>query len=89
MKVIYYIVKKVGYLGIDTRFLVTGAEAMHLNDAIGAQIVIKKIYCHHERGASMAAEAYARIANKPALLNVTTGPGVVNAINGVFGAKVK
>ena len=59
---------------------------MHLNDAIGACPCFNKIYCHHEQGASMAAEAYARIANKPALLNVTTGPGGINALNGVFGA---
>ena len=34
----------------------------------------------------MAAEGYARITNTPAVLNVTTGPGGVNALNGVFGA---
>ncbi len=34
----------------------------------------------------MAAEGYARITNSPALLNVTTGPGGINALNGVFGA---
>jgi acetolactate synthase-1/2/3 large subunit len=34
----------------------------------------------------MAAEGYARIAGKPAVVNVTTGPGGINALNGVFGA---
>jgi acetolactate synthase-1/2/3 large subunit len=34
----------------------------------------------------MAAESYGRLSNKPALVNVTTGPGGINAINGVFGA---
>jgi acetolactate synthase-1/2/3 large subunit len=34
----------------------------------------------------MAAEGYARVAEKPAVLNVTTGPGGINALNGVFGA---
>jgi acetolactate synthase-1/2/3 large subunit len=34
----------------------------------------------------MAAEAYARIAEQPPILNVTTGPGGINALNGVFGA---
>src|SRR5262249_40129305 len=53
---------------------------------IGASSKIKKVYCHHEQGASMAAEAYARIATKPALVNVTAGPGGINALNGVFGA---
>ena len=34
----------------------------------------------------MAAEAYTRIAKKPAILSVTTGPGGTNAITGVTGA---
>ena len=34
----------------------------------------------------MAAEGYARITRSPGVLNVTTGPGGINALNGVFGA---
>ena len=34
----------------------------------------------------MAADAYSRIKKKPAVVCVTTGPGGINAINGVFGA---
>ena len=86
MRVADYIVARLAFLGIDTSFLVTGGGAMYLNDAIGASESLIKIYCHHEQGASMAAEAYARVALKPALLNVTTGPGSINALNGVFGA---
>jgi acetolactate synthase-1/2/3 large subunit len=44
------------------------------------------ICTHHEQAAAMAAEGYARITNTPGLLNVTTGPGSINALNGVFGA---
>ena len=36
----------------------------------------------------MAADAYFRIINKPAVVNVTTGPGGINALNGVYGAYV-
>jgi len=86
MRVADFVADRLAFLGIDTCFLVTGGGAMHLNDAIGAHSKMRKIYCHHEQGASMAAEAYARIATKPALLNVTTGPGGLNALNGVFGA---
>lgn len=86
MRVADYIVARLAFLGIDTSFLVTGGGAMYLNDAIGASTSVRKIYCHHEQGASIAAEAYARVALKPALLNVTTGPGSINALNGVFGA---
>jgi acetolactate synthase-1/2/3 large subunit len=86
MRVADFIAARLAYLGVDTSFLVTGGGAMYLNDAIGASESFRKIYCHHEQGASIAAEAYARVALKPALLNVTTGPGCINALNGVFGA---
>ena len=86
MKVAEYITARLNHLGIDTAFLVTGGGAMHLNDALGASAAMRKVYTHHEQGAAMAAEVYARLANKPALLNVTTGPGGINALNGVFGA---
>jgi acetolactate synthase-1/2/3 large subunit len=69
----------------DTVFMVTGGGAMHLNDAFGRSNM-KIVYCHHEQACSIAAESYARITNKFATVNVTTGPGGINAINGVFGA---
>ena len=59
---------------------------MHLNDSIGTTEGLQYICTHHEQAAAMAAEGYARITNTPAVLNVTTGPGGVNALNGVFGA---
>jgi acetolactate synthase-1/2/3 large subunit len=34
----------------------------------------------------MAAESYARVTGHPGLLQVTTGPGGVNSLNGIFGA---
>jgi acetolactate synthase-1/2/3 large subunit len=58
---------------------------MHLNDSIGTS-GLHYVCTHHEQAAAMAAEGYARITNSPALLNVTTGPGSLNALNGVFGA---
>ena len=58
---------------------------MHLNDSIGTS-GLRYVCTHHEQAAAMAAEGYARITNAPALLNVTTGPGSINALNGVFGA---
>jgi acetolactate synthase I/II/III large subunit len=66
--------------------MVTGGGAMHLNDAFGAEPRLRKVFCHHEQAVAIAAEAYARIAGRPALVNVTAGPGGINALNGVFGA---
>jgi len=72
--------------GLRDAFLVTGGGAMHLNDAIARCAGLRYWCCHHEQACAMAAEGYARIAGRPAILNVTTGPGGINALNGVFGA---
>ncbi len=67
-------------------FLVTGGGAMFLNDALTHHPQITPVFNHHEQAAAIAAEAYARIAGRPAIVNVTSGPGGINALNGVFGA---
>ena len=72
--------------GITQCFTVVGGGAMHLNDAFGHHPAIHSIYNHHEQGAAIAAESYARQLDKPALLCVTTGPGGTNAMTGVVGA---
>jgi acetolactate synthase-1/2/3 large subunit len=72
--------------GVDSAFSVTGGAAMHLNDSAGEQKSLKVMYMHNEQSCSMAAEGYARIARKPAVVIVTAGPGALNAFNGVFGA---
>ena len=86
MKLSNYIFQKLVDSGYDTVFMVTGGGAMHLNDAVGRIKGINFICNHNEQACSMAAEGYARIKNKPAIVSVTTGPGSINALNGVFGA---
>ena len=80
-----YVFGRLKEWGAKHIFLVTGGGAMHLNDSIGTS-GLHYICTHHEQGAAMAAEGYARITNTPGLLNVTSGPGSINALNGVFGA---
>ena len=72
--------------GIEHVFMVTGGGAMHLNDSLGKHPKLKYVCCHHEQACAMAAESYARLTGKIAAVNVTTGPGGINALNGVFGA---
>ena len=72
--------------GIEQVFAVTGGGAMFLNQALGRHPRLHCTFMHHEQACAMAAEGYARIAGKPAVVNVTTGPGGINALNGVFGA---
>jgi len=71
---------------IEQVFCVTGGGAMFLNHALGTHPRLHCTYMHHEQACAMAAEGYARVTGKPALVNVTTGPGGINALNGVFGA---
>jgi len=81
-----YIIQFLVNNGIKTVFMVTGGGAMHLNDSIGKEVRISKFFNHHEQAAAMAAEAYARVTGNLGFINVTTGPGGINALNGVFGA---
>jgi len=69
-------------------FMVTGGGAMHLNDSIGRSNKISVVPLHHEQSCSMAADSYFRAINEPAIINVTTGPGAINALTGVYGAYV-
>jgi acetolactate synthase-1/2/3 large subunit len=86
MRVADYIAHRLAEAGLTHVFMVTGGGAMHLNDAFGRCADLQVVCLHHEQGCAMAAEAYARLGGKPAVLNVTTGPGGINALNGVFGA---
>jgi acetolactate synthase-1/2/3 large subunit len=81
-----YISQKLADFGVRHVFMLTGGGAMFLNYAIGKHPQIETIFNHHEQASAMAAEGYARITGKPGVINVTTGPGGINALNGVFGA---
>ena len=86
IKLANYISETLVANGITQNFSVTGGGAMHLNDAFGHQKGMHTLYQHHEQACAMAAESYARIYNRPALLCMTSGPGGTNAITGVLGA---
>ena len=83
IKVTDYITKRLKEYGVEHVFMVTGGGAMHLNDSLGKGL--KYICNHHEQACAIAAEGYARTANRLAVVNVTTGPGGLNTLNGVLG----
>lgn len=85
IKVSDYIARTLAQWGISQVFTVTGGGAMHLNDALGHEKGLHCLYQHHEQACAIAAESYARIHNKLAVVCVTTGPGGTNAITGVVG----
>ncbi|MGN0017678.1 MAG: thiamine pyrophosphate-binding protein [Candidatus Gastranaerophilaceae bacterium] len=78
-----YIAKRLKEHGVEHFFMVSGGGAMHLNDSLGH--AISYTANHHEQACSIAAEGYARVNQKLAVVNVTTGPGGLNCLNGVFG----
>ena len=88
MTVADYIIKFLANNGVETVFMITGGQAMFLNDAVFQTPKIKPVFNHHEQAAAMAAEAYSRISGKLGVAMVTAGPGAINVLNGVVGAYV-
>lgn len=88
IKVSDYIASFMVENAITDVFTVTGGGAMHLNDSLGNHPELHSTYNHHEQACAIAAEAYARLTGKIALVCVTSGPGGTNAITGVMGGWV-
>ena len=72
------------YYNIKHVFMVSGGGAMHLNDSLGRYIPYTAN--HHEQASALCAEGFARVKQELVVVNVTTGPGGLNCLNGVFGA---
>ncbi len=88
IRVADYIANACAKYGIRYAFSVVGGGAMNLNDAFGHHKNITVIYPQHEQACSIGAEGFARVNNEMAAVVVTTGPGGINAMNGVVGAYV-
>ena len=86
IKISDYIIKFFEKKMFSHVFGITGGGAMHLNDSFGKSKKINFVFFHHEQSASMAADSFFRVSNKPCLLHTTSGPGATNAITGVTGA---
>jgi len=85
IKVTDYIVKKLEEYGTKHVFMISGGGAMHLNDSFGRSEKINYICNHHEQASAIAAEGYSKITGELSVVCVTTGPGGINTLNGVFG----
>lgn len=88
VRVADYIARLLVDHGVEDVFMLTGGGSMHLNDAFGLMPGLRPLFLHHEQGCAIAAESYGRLSGRLAAVNVTTGPGGVNALNGVYGAYV-
>lgn len=88
MTVSDYIFKFLSSKGVDTIFMITGGQAMFLNDAVFRNKKLKYICGHHEQALGMSADAYGRITGKLGVSLVTAGPAAINILNGVVGGWV-
>lgn len=86
VKVSNYIADFLVSKGIHNIFTVVGGGAMHMNDSFGHHPELHCLYNHHEQASAIAAEAYSRLGDAMAVCCVTSGPGAINALNGVVGA---
>lgn len=85
MKVSDYVVQFFECQGVEQVFCVSGGAAAHLLESMRTSSM-KTIFNYHEQACAMAADGYARISKKPAIVLVTNGPGSTNTITGVLGA---
>lgn len=83
-----WVAQKCVDFGVRHVFMVTGGGAMHLNHSLGTHPKLECIFNHHEQACAMGAEAYYRLHNQLAVVNVTSGPGGTNSITGIYGAFV-
>ncbi len=75
-------------LGIEWAFGLVGGAIAPLCDAL-ARGDIRCVASRHEAGAAFQALEASIASDKPTLVYTTTGPGLINALNGVFAARAE
>jgi acetolactate synthase-1/2/3 large subunit len=72
-------------LEADTLFAYPGGAILPIYDAL-ATTSLTNVLVRHEQGASLAANAYGRVAGKPGFCLGTSGPGATNLVTGIADA---
>jgi len=80
-----YIVRIIELLEADYLFAYPGGAILPIYDAL-ATTTLNNVLVRHEQGASIAANAYARIKGKPGFCLSTSGPGATNMVTGIADA---
>ena len=83
MKVVSYIANFLKSKGIQTVFELQGGMITRIIDELYRDGSFEIVSMHHEQAAAFAADAYARIKNKPGVALATSGPGATNLITGI------
>src|ERR1700693_492886 len=79
------IVKILERAGVEYVFGISGHANVPMLDAL-ENSSIKFIYVRHEQNAAHMADAYFRFSHKPGIVLTTLGPGLANAVTGVWEA---
>ncbi len=80
-----FIVRIIELLEADYLFAYPGGAILPIYDAL-AKTTLHTVLVRHEQGASLAANAYGRIAMKPGFCLSTSGPGATNLVTGIADA---
>lgn len=72
---------------VEVIFGYPGGAVLPIYDALYGQ-PIKHVLTRHEQGAIHAAEGYARVSGKPAVVLATSGPGATNLVTGIADAMI-
>ncbi len=83
MRVATYIANFLKEKEIYTVFELQGGMITRMIDEIHRLGGIDIVSMHHEQAASFAADAYARVRNRPGVAFATSGPGATNLITGI------
>lgn len=83
MKIVTYIAQFLKSKGIQTVFELQGGMITRIIDELYRDGSFEIVSMHHEQAAAFAADAYARIKNKPGVALATSGPGATNLITGI------
>jgi acetolactate synthase-1/2/3 large subunit len=85
-KVSDYVIEFFIAQGVGHIFLVSGGASIHLLHSANKINGMLPIPTHHEQGAAMAADGYARSTGFFGLAVATSGPGATNLLTGIAGA---
>ena len=80
------LVERLARLGVEHCFGIIGGAAAHLADAVGRS-TIRFTHMRHEAGAAFAAAEASLATGQPVVVLTTTGPGLLNALNGMIAAR--
>jgi acetolactate synthase-1/2/3 large subunit len=83
VKVSDYVASFLASHGVDTVFAISGGASLHLIHSIKSHKDLKLVCPHHEQGAAMAADGYARLNKNMGVAIVTSGPGATNLVTGI------